>query len=104
MTRSPANENNPGRPDPEKDRFLYPRAPYHGEFKPENLAFNANLQEFAQKVSYICNLETAGKIGNLDAYQKIKALWQELKQSKFGLGIGDDPDGEEGDAPSSRRG
>ncbi len=91
MTQPPADNNNPKQPDSGKQNFLFPRAPYHGEFKPENLAFNANLQEFAQKVSYICNLETAGKVSNTDAYKKIKALWKELKQSKNALGIGEDP-------------
>jgi hypothetical protein len=66
-------------------------APYYGEFKPENLLFNANLQEFAQKVSFICNLETGGKISSLEAYEKIKALWKDLKQSKKGLEIGENP-------------
>jgi len=32
--------------------FLYPRSRYYGQVKPENLVFNANLQEFAQRVSY----------------------------------------------------
>ncbi|NEO42002.1 MAG: hypothetical protein F6J90_39040 [Moorea sp. SIOASIH] len=67
--------------------FLHPRSPYHGQFKPENLVFNANLQEFAQRVSYICNLETAGKLPPQEAYQQIKQLWKDLKQSKKSLGI-----------------
>jgi hypothetical protein len=91
MIQPPPNDNTPNPPDPRKENFLYPRAPYHGEFKPENLLFNANLQEFAQKVSFICNLETAGKLSSLDAYEKIKALWKDLKQSKKGLGVGENP-------------
>ncbi|MGH2414813.1 MAG: DUF7219 family protein [Microcystaceae cyanobacterium] len=75
----------------EKDDFLYPRSGYHGEIKPENLVFNANLQEFAQRVSYLCNLETGGKISSSDAYKQIKALWKQLKNSKKQLGIGQDP-------------
>lgn len=71
-----------------KANFLYPRSRYHGQVKPENLVFNANLQEFAQKVSYICNLETAGKLTPEDSYQKIRALWKQLKRSKQQLGIG----------------
>ncbi|NEP51550.1 MAG: hypothetical protein F6K65_23215 [Moorea sp. SIO3C2] len=67
--------------------FLYPHSHYHGDFKPENLVFNANLQEFAQKVNYICNLETAGKLAPEEAYQQIKQLWEDLKQSKKSLGI-----------------
>jgi hypothetical protein len=68
-----------------KKQFLYPRGRYHGEFTPENLAFNANLQEFAQRIGIVCNLETGGKISPEDAYQQIKALWKELKQSKAEL-------------------
>lgn len=65
-----------------KDRFLYPRASYRGEFTPENMTFNANLQEFAQKVSLLCNLETNGKVSPVEAYKEIKQLWKQLKRSK----------------------
>ncbi|AFY76458.1 MAG: hypothetical protein IGR93_01160 [Hydrococcus sp. C42_A2020_068] len=75
----------------DKEDFLYPRSPYRGKVKPENLVFNANLQEFAQRVSYICNLETGGKIAPEEAYEQIKALWKELRQSKKQLGIGENP-------------
>jgi hypothetical protein len=68
--------------------YLYPRYPYHGQVKPENLIFNSNLQEFAQKISYICNLETGGKLPPDKAYKQIKTLWKQLKRSKKELGIG----------------
>ncbi len=71
-----------------KDSFLYPRSRYHGQFKPEHLVFNANLQEFTQRLTYICALETGGKIPPEEAYAKIKHLWKQLKQSKKELGIG----------------
>lgn len=71
----------------EKDEFLYAYSKYRGKFKPENVVFNANLQEFAQKVSYICNLETNGKISSLQAYDRIKTLWKQLKESKKNLEI-----------------
>ena len=74
-----------------KTDFLYPRSRYYGQVKPENLVFNANLQEFAQRVSYICNLETAGKLSPEESYQKIRALWKQLKRSKQQLGIGSKP-------------
>ena len=77
--------------DKDKDNFLYPRSSYRGEVKPENLVFNANLQEFAQKVSYICNLETGGKVPPKYAYKQIKRLWKDLKRSKKELGIGEEP-------------
>ena len=75
----------------DRSEFLYPHAPYHGEVKPENLVFNANLQEFAQKVSFICNLETNGKIPTHEAYRQIKQLWKELKKTKKQLAIGENP-------------
>ncbi|MEL7328843.1 MAG: hypothetical protein AAGJ69_03260 [Cyanobacteria bacterium J06559_1] len=62
-----------------------PRHRYHGEFTPQNLAFNANLQEFAQRVSLICGLETGGKVSSSEAYDDIKKLWKELKASKKNL-------------------
>lgn len=67
------------------DDFVMPRAPYHGDFTPQNLTFNANLQEFAQRVSLICGLETGGKITNTEAYENIKELWKDLKRSKRNL-------------------
>jgi hypothetical protein len=73
----------------ERDFFLYQNNRYNGEFKPENLVFNSNLQEFTQKVSYICSLETAGKLTPAESYQQIKALWKDLKRSKKLLRIGE---------------
>lgn len=74
-----------------KTDFLYPRGRYYGQVKPENLVFNANLQEFAQRVSYICNLETGGKLSPEESYEKIRDLWKQLKRSKRQLGIGSKP-------------
>lgn len=68
-----------------KDQFMYPWGSYRGEFTPENLAFNANLQEFAQRVSIICALETGGKVPSEEAYEQIKRLWHNLKESKSKL-------------------
>ncbi|MGD1943243.1 MAG: hypothetical protein ACFB0G_18260 [Leptolyngbyaceae cyanobacterium] len=71
-------------PDP-KDNFQTPRSSYWGKPTLPNLTFNANLQEFAQRISYICNLETGGKISSEEAYTEIKQLWKQLKQSKKNL-------------------
>lgn len=70
---------------PDKDKFLYPLSKYQGKFSPENLVFNANLQEFAHKVSFVCGLEANGKMSPLDAYEKIRELWDELKECKENL-------------------
>lgn len=69
----------------EKENFFYPNATYRGEFTPEHLTFNANLQEFAQRVSLLCGLETNGKIPPGEAYKEIKKLWEQLKESKKAL-------------------
>lgn len=74
----------------DKNNFLYPRSRYQGQVLPENLVFNANLQEFAQHVSYISNLETGGKLSPEQSYKQIKALWKQLKRSKKCLGINTD--------------
>ncbi len=70
--------------DPKKQResFISPRSPYRGDFTPEQLVFNANLQEFAHRVSLICALETGGKVSSKEAYNQIKQLWKSLKTSK----------------------
>ena len=74
----------------EQHNFFYPRHHYYGHVKPENLVFNANLQEFAQAVSYISSLETTGKLTPEQAFQRIQTLWHELELSKQGLKISTD--------------
>lgn len=75
--------------NPDKDRFLNPISNFRGEFSPQNLAFNANLQEFTNRISIICALETGGKISSNEAYQQIKDLWIKLDASRQNL-LGDD--------------
>ncbi|WP_096599255.1 DUF7219 family protein [Calothrix sp. NIES-2100] len=70
-----------------KDNFMYPRSRYYSQVKPQNLVFNANLQEFSQKVAYISCLETNGKLSPEEAYQDIEKVWEQLKKSKKELGI-----------------
>lgn len=74
-----------------KEDFLEPIIPYRGQCKPQNLIFNANLQEFSQKVNYICALETNGKVSPDEAYEQIKTLWNQLQRSKQQLGIDEPP-------------
>ncbi len=71
----------------DKDNFLYPRHPYQGDFEPAAVIFDANLQEFAQKVTYLCTLENSGKLSQGEAYKEIKSLWKKLRESKRTLGI-----------------
>lgn len=71
--------------------FVNPRSRYYGQFTPENLVFNANLQEFAHRVSLICGLETGGKITPEEFYKQIETLWEQLKRSKKELRISQAP-------------
>lgn len=72
--------------------FLYPQAHYRGAVRPENLVFNANLQEFSQRVRLICGLHTNGKLSAEAAYRQISDLWQQLALSKHQLGIDENLD------------
>ena len=95
MTNSDSNQPSDDQPNDnqpsDKDRFLGLQSRYYGKFTPNNLVFNSNLQEFAQRVSYICALETGGKMTPEEAYQSVKKAWKELKHSRKGLGIDKDP-------------
>jgi hypothetical protein len=69
----------------DRSDFINPRSRYHGKFTPTNLAFNANLQEFSNRIGLICGLETNGKLTSDEAYRQIRALWKQLKRSKKSL-------------------
>lgn len=71
--------------------FLYPKCRYYGDVKPENLVFDANLQEFSHRVSYISALATNGKIPLAQAISEIELLWEKLEKSKKELGVGEHP-------------
>ncbi|MDX2097617.1 MAG: hypothetical protein SFW36_07555 [Leptolyngbyaceae cyanobacterium bins.59] len=72
----------------DRESFFFPRSRYYGRFTPANLAFNANLQEFSQRVSLLANLETGGKISPDEAFGQIGQLWHQLERSHHKLGIG----------------
>lgn len=59
---------------------------YRGNPTPENIVFNANLQEFAQKVDLIVALQTGGKLSAEESYVQIETLWEQLQESKQHLG------------------
>lgn len=62
--------------------FLYPRSPYYGDLKSEYLEFNTQLQDFSQRVNYICGLQSGGQLSPEDAYKQIQTLWKQLKIAK----------------------
>lgn len=83
-TPNPSSESTPLDPHQvSKDSFIYQ---YHSTASesttfPE-LVFDANLQEFSQRVALICALETNGKLTPVEAYEHIKNLWTALDISK----------------------
>lgn len=72
--------------------FLYPYACYRGEFTPAAFLFNANLQEFAQRVSIICSLQTGGKLSPTEAFQQLESLWHQLQVATEQLEVSDQED------------
>jgi hypothetical protein len=62
--------------------FIYARSPYRGPIEQRYLAFDAWLQRFAQRVSYICCLETSGKLPAEEAYRQLNCLSKELKRNR----------------------
>lgn len=75
----------------ELSQFLHPHSHYYGQVKPENLVFNANLQEFANRASLIAGLQSNGKLSPEEAFEQLEELWQQLERSKDALGIGKNP-------------
>jgi hypothetical protein len=67
--------------------FICPKQRYYGDWTPQHVVFNANLQEFAQQVSYISALQTNGKLSPQQAFEDIKYLWERLEKSQAQLGI-----------------
>lgn len=71
----------------EESESLHRYSPSKDDIKLQNLVSNSNLQEFSNKISYICSLETGGKLTPKQSYRQIKALWKQLKRSREKLGI-----------------
>ncbi|MEL4896770.1 DUF7219 family protein [Crocosphaera sp. Alani8] len=71
-----------------KQDFLYPISPYHGlvnENDHKNQFLNLKIQEFAQKIGFIANLHTAGKLPSAKAYDQLESLWKEIESIERGL-------------------
>ncbi|EAZ90355.1 DUF7219 family protein [Crocosphaera chwakensis] len=66
-----------------KENFLCPISPYHGSLTNHTVMFNTKLQQFAQKVGFIANLHTGGKLPPKEAYDQVEGLWRELEATKM---------------------
>jgi hypothetical protein len=54
---------------------------FHGRFTPQNVVFDANLQEFAIRVGYICARENGGMLSPTAAFTQVQILWEQLALS-----------------------
>lgn len=66
-------------------QFLYGYASYRQSNRPECRAFNRMLQYFAQRVTYLCNLHSNGKLSADDLINNVDALWVEIEHYKAKL-------------------
>ena len=61
-------------------------ASYRGnDWSPERLMFHQNLESFAERVGLIVGLQANGKLSQDQAYDQIRVIWKELKDSKENL-------------------
>jgi hypothetical protein len=61
-------------------------AGYRGDdWSPQRLLFHQNLESFAERVGLIVGLQSNGKLSQEQAYDQIRAIWKELKDSKSAL-------------------
>ena len=59
---------------------------FHGEdWSPQRAAFHQNLEQFADRIGLIVGLQGNGKVSQEEAYEQIKALWSQLKESRKDL-------------------
>lgn len=82
-------KNNQRRYEMTKKEMIFPYSRYHGQSNPDDVVFNAYLQEFSSHVGIICSLQTGGKISPMEAITRLEKLWQELQTSKQNLGLAD---------------
>lgn len=68
------------------EQFLYAQPSFRASSHPKRVMFDASLQEFAQRVSYIAGLESGGKLSAEESYQAIQDLWKELATTRDQLG------------------
>jgi hypothetical protein len=55
---------------------------YRGsDWSPERLAFHQNLEQFADRVGLIVGLQANGKISQEHAYDEIRQIWKQLRES-----------------------
>lgn len=68
------------------------RAPLEGhssyraeDWSPQRVMFHQNLETFADRVGLLVGLQSNGKLTQEEAYEQIRRMWKQLKDSKGSL-------------------
>lgn len=55
------------------------------DWSPQRVMFHQNLETFADRVGLLVGLQSNGKLSQEDAYEEIRRMWKQLKDSKGSL-------------------
>jgi hypothetical protein len=55
------------------------------DWSPQRVMFHQNLETFADRVGLLVGLQSNGKLTQEEAYDEIRRLWKQLKESKGSL-------------------
>ncbi|MGB5134760.1 MAG: hypothetical protein WBN89_06255 [Prochlorococcaceae cyanobacterium] len=55
------------------------------DWSPQRVMFHQNLETFADRVGLLVGLQSNGKLTQEEAYDEIRRLWKQLKDSKGSL-------------------
>ena len=62
---------------------MEPHSTYRGsDWTPQRLMFHQNLESFAERVGLVVGLQSNGKMSQEQAYDEIRRIWNDLKESK----------------------
>ena len=62
---------------------MEPHSGYRGsDWTPQRLMFHQNLESFAERVGLVVGLQSNGKMSQEQAYDEIRRIWNDLKESK----------------------
>ncbi|MGL6132850.1 MAG: DUF7219 family protein [Prochlorococcaceae cyanobacterium] len=55
------------------------------DWTPQRVTFHQNLETFADRVGLLVGLQSNGKLSQEEAYDEIRRMWKQLKDSKGSL-------------------
>ncbi|MEO1004191.1 MAG: hypothetical protein AAFX65_13925 [Cyanobacteria bacterium J06638_7] len=83
--RSPSDGCQPGDSDGVRSP-MEGHSSYRAEdWTPQRVMFHQNLETFADRVGLLVGLQSNGKLTQEQAYDEIRLMWKQLKESKGSL-------------------